>query len=557
MLFLLKWTKTVHKDVTHLGTNVIITEKNEGSPYDTINKVEGSETISSKHPDYIIDESKLAGGSAELLFFPKNESEVITIVKKMKNREIPITISGGRTGIVGGAVPFGGAVVSTDDMANVLGFGYDETNQKYFVRVQPGITLDAMEDVIKHKEFTERQNIGETNWVEKFKHDPETYMFAVDPTEMSAAVGGAIAANASGARSFKYGAMRPWVKHMRVVLANGDVLDMTRGQCNAENGKFIIETSDQKLKVTIPTYQMPKAKNAAGFYSKPGMDVIELFIGTEGMLGFITEVDLWIVPTVEGLPTVMFFTSEEDAISFVEKLRVDDELIVEYMEYFDEHSFNLLKTKKDTNPALANLQTLPPDVKTAIFFEVVFSDETLEDIIVKLDEIAVECNSSIDSSWSAIEEIEQENLKIMRHAIPETVNGIIARRKIEYPGIHKLGTDMSVEHEHFREMMNIYRESLKEHNLESATWGHIGDSHVHVNILPRNLEELELGKKLYKKFAQKAVEFGGSVSAEHGIGKIKAEYLLIMYGEDGVNQMRDVKSVLDPQDLFNKGNMFV
>ncbi|MHA1516692.1 MAG: FAD-binding oxidoreductase, partial [Candidatus Heimdallarchaeaceae archaeon] len=157
----------------------------------------------------------------------------------------------------------------------------------------------------------------------------------------------------------------------------------------------------------------------------------------------------------------------------------------------------------------------------------------------------------------AFDEVERENLKVMRHAVPETVNAIIAKRKSEHPAIHKLGTDMSVEHEHFREMMNIYRESLEEHNLESATWGHIGDSHVHVNILPRNLEELELGKKLYKKFAQKAVEFGGSVSAEHGIGKIKAEYLIVMYGEDGVNQMRDVKNVLDPQDLFNKGNMFV
>ncbi len=542
--------------MTHLSTNEIKTKKVEGSPYDSISKVEGADTISSKHPDYIIDESKMAGGSAELLFFPKNESDVISIVNKMKEQEVSMTISGGRTGIVGGAVPFGGAVVSTDEMTSVVGFGYDETKEQYFVRVQPGITLDTLEDVIKHKEFSEEQNIGAANWVTKFKQDPKSYMFAVDPTEMSAAVGGAIAANASGARSFKYGPMRPWVKRMRVVLANGEVLDMTRGQCNAENGKFVIETSDKKLEVNIPTYQMPKAKNAAGFYSEPEMDIIELFIGTEGMLGFITEVDLWIIPTVEGLPTVMFFISEADAITFVEKLRVDEELDVEYMEYFDEHSFNLLKSKSDTNPALANLKTLPPEIKTAVFFEVVSSDETLEEVIMRLEEIAEECNSSIESCWSAFDEVERENLRIMRHAVPETVNGIIAKRKNEYPGIHKLGTDMSVEHEHFREMMNLYRESLEEHNLESATWGHIGDSHVHVNILPRNLDELALGKELYKKFAKKAVEFGGSVSAEHGIGKIKAEYLVVMYGEDGVNQMRSVKNALDPFTLFCKGNMF-
>jgi len=105
-------------------------------------------------------------------------------------------------------------------------------------------------------------------------------------------------------------------------------------------------------------------------------------------------------------------------------------------------------------------------------------------------------------------------------------------------------------------MMKLYHDKMLEHGLEYAMWGHIGDSHVHLNILPRNMDELSLGKKLYKIFAEKAVEFGGSVSAEHGIGKIKIEYLLIMYGEEGVNQMRAIKQALDPQAIFNRGNMF-
>jgi len=87
-------------------------------------------------------------------------------------------------------------------------------------------------------------------------------------------------------------------------------------------------------------------------------------------------------------------------------------------------------------------------------------------------------------------------------------------------------------------------------------WGHIGDNHVHVNILPRNLEESELGEKIYEKFAAKAVSYGGSVSAEHGIGKIKQEYLQIMFGEEGIAQMRAVKNSLDPHFVFNRGNIF-
>ncbi|MCK5141682.1 MAG: hypothetical protein KAQ70_05765, partial [Candidatus Heimdallarchaeota archaeon] len=275
-----------------------------------------------------------------------------------------------------------------------------------------------------------------------------------------------------------------------------------------------------------------------------------------GIIGMITEVDLWIIKKPLGLPNVMFFTAEDDSLLFVEKLRDDPALNVEYMEFFDENSFELLKSKQKTSPALANLSTIPSDAKTAIFFEIPYSEDTLEDIIVKLDEIAMDCNSSIDSCWSAFDEVEKESFKAMRHAVPETVNAIIVKRKNEYPGIHKLGTDMSVEHQHFREMMKLYHDKMLEHGLEYVMWGHIGDSHVHLNILPRNMDELALGKKLYKIFAEKAVEFGGSISAEHGIGKIKIEYLLIMYGEEGVNQMRAVKQALDPQAIFNRGNMF-
>ncbi len=538
-------------------TNTIIAQKVEGTPFDDVHKIEGEDVIKTNHPDYIVDESKLAGGSAEWLFFPRNEADVITIINKMRELGKSITISGGRTGIVGSAVPFGGAVLSTDEMNQVLGLGFDEDAQKYFVRMHPGITLDKLEEVLKNKEFVAEQNISaDKDWVSKFKQESELFIFPVDPTEMTAAVGGSIAANASGARSFKYGAMRPWTRRLRVVLDSGEVLDITRGQYKEENGVFIVKKTGQEVEVKIPSYQMPKAKNAAGLFAEPGMDLIDLFIGSEGLLGVITEVDLWIIKRPVGLPNVMFFPSEDDSITFVEKLREDEELTAEYMEFFDEHSFNLLRSKQKTNPALANLDTIPSDAKTAIFFEIPYSEETLEDIIMKLDEMAMDCNTSIDSCWSAFDEVERENFIAMRHAVPETVNSIIASRKNEHPGIHKLGTDMSVEHKHFREIMKIYRETLIENDLEYVQWGHIGDSHIHVNILPRNMEELDLGKQLYKKFAQKAVEFGGSVSAEHGIGKIKAEYLLVMYGEEGVNQMRAVKMALDPQILFNKGNMF-
>jgi len=540
-----------------MTSNIIKAEYVKGSTFEDIQKVNSVELIDSKHPDYIIDESKLAGGSAEWLFFPVNEGEVISVVKEMYKENIPITISGGRTGIVGSAVPFGGGVISFDQMNKIIGLSFDEDVKKYFVRMEPGITLDVLDEIIKNKEFNDEHNLtAGVDSVSRFKQEKESFMFPIDPTEMTAMVGGSIAANASGARSFKYGAMRPWVRRMRIVLDTGEVIDITRGQYKEEGGIFTLIKGGQEIEVKIPTYQMPKAKNAAGLWAEKEMDFIELFIGSEGILGIITEVDLWITERLNGLPNVMFFPSEKDAIKFVVKLREDEELEVEYIEYFDENSFEILKSKKDTNPALANLDTIPEDMNVAVFFETPYDEETLENLILKLEDMAMECNSSIDYCWSGFDEVEKENFRIMRHAVPETVNSIIGRRKHEYPKLHKLGTDMSVADEHIQEMMKIYHETLKENKLEYCMWGHIGDNHVHVNILPRNMDELELGKKIYKKFATKAVEFGGSISAEHGIGKIKHEYLEIMYNDEAIEQMRQVKQKIDPKGLFNRDNIF-
>ena len=223
-------------------SNIIKAQQTEGSKFESITSIKGENDVSSKHSDYIIDESKLAGGSAQWLFFPQNEADIVTIVNKMREDGTPITISGGRTGIVGSAVPFGGAVVSFDHMNNIIGLGYDEDKKKYFLRMDPGIALDSLDEIIKNKELTNENNLSQTvDYVTKFKQEQDTYMFPVDPTEMTAMVGGSIAANASGARSFKYGAMRPWVRRLRVILDTGEVLDITRGQVKENDGIFIIK----------------------------------------------------------------------------------------------------------------------------------------------------------------------------------------------------------------------------------------------------------------------------------------------------------------------------
>jgi D-lactate dehydrogenase (cytochrome) len=198
---------------------------------------------------------------------------------------------------------------------------------------------------------------------------------------------------------------------------------------------------------------------------------------------------------------------------------------------------------------------IPVEAKSAIFFDVPYSEEKIDGIFSEIEKITKKCNSNLSNSWSGYENREISRIKHFRHALPENVNSIIATRKQQFPEIHKLGTDICVPEKYFRKMMDDYHTILRNSKLDYVIFGHIGENHVHVNILPKNMEELKIGEKLYEKFAKRAVEYGGSISAEHGIGKIKTEFLKFMYNPKDLDEMRLIKKKLDPLLILNYGNI--
>ncbi|MFC1499147.1 FAD-linked oxidase C-terminal domain-containing protein, partial [Verrucomicrobiota bacterium] len=105
-------------------------------------------------------------------------------------------------------------------------------------------------------------------------------------------------------------------------------------------------------------------------------------------------------------------------------------------------------------------------------------------------------------------------------------------------------------------VIQLYHKDLDEFGLEYVMFGHIGDNHIHVNIIPDSMADYERGGELYLKWVKAVAEMGGTVSAEHGIGKLKAAFLRVMYGEEGIRQMRDVKHCFDPDNLLNPDNLF-
>jgi D-lactate dehydrogenase (cytochrome) len=497
--------------------------------------------LSSQHEDYLHDESR-STGFADSISFPTTEADVIEVVGAIRAQGGNITIQGARTGITGGAVPNGGHVLSLQRMTAIGGIERDAPAGTATITVQPGALLQDIYHVV----------------------ESEGLFFPPDPTEASASVGGAIACNASGAMSHYYGPTRRWIRSIRLALSDGSVLAITRGERHAQGRAFSLTTdSGRTISGQLPSYRQPPVKNAAGYYVADDMDLIDLFIGMEGTLGIVTEAELCLIPRPAAvLGLTAFLPSEEAALQFVRALRDDvaasvGSIQLVAIEYFDRDALELLRRMKAENPAFEKVPALRPHFDTAIYAEFHGEDEEMaEEAMLQVLDPLTAVGGSDEDTWVGITPRDLEPLKAFRHAVPEAVNLLVAQRKRDVPGLTKVGTDMSVPDAQLGPAMAMYRAALVDAGLESVVFGHISDNHVHVNILPHNLDDYERAKAIYRAWAEQVVAWGGSVSAEHGIGKLKVALLRLMYGDSGIAQMREVRARFDPDGLLNPGNMF-
>ena len=286
------------------------------------------------------------------------------------------------------------------------------------------------------------------------------------------------------------------------------------------------------------------------------MDAVDLVIGSDGTLGIITELELALMPAPAVTWGVSCFFAEEGqavaaTIAACERMRHAAAL-----EYFDPAALDVLRRARATGSAFAALPELPASFGCCLFVELqaASEEEAMEDV-ERLGRLVEEVGGDTSASWVARTAVDRETLRFFRHAVPESVNMLIDERRRTEPAITKLGSDMSVPDEHLADVMALYRSTLAEAGLESAAWGHIGDNHLHVNILPRTRAEFAQGKELFRRWAHEVTAMGGAVSAEHGVGKIKRDFLKIMYGEDAIAQMVHLKLAFDPAAQLGRGNL--
>ena len=419
-------------------------------------------------------------GHADQLFTPETESEVAALLKRASEQKIPVTVCGALTGLAGGASPSGGWALSLTRMRKL------EVGKGRAV-VGPGVLLREVQAAAA--------NSGQ--------------FYAPDPTENTSSIGGNIAANSSGSRSFRYGATRRHVLSLRVAFMDGSIQTFRRGE---------------KIDFEVPRISLPHTtKHSAGYPLAPGMEWVDLIVGNEGTLGVVTEAELQFLPAPgERLGGVVFFPSEADALEAVDRWRPTPGLnMIEYIDH-------------------ASLQMMDTPHQAALMIEI--EGDADIDMSTALE----------NDSWFATSATDRERFRVFRHTLAEKANDRVRRT-----GFVKFGTDYAVPLDKNREMMAIYRRVLDADSPgRYVIYGHIGDAHVHVNSFPETREQFERGKEVMTDLAREAVKLGGTVGAEHGLGKRKAHLLEIQYPPDQIEAMKQVKRRFDPAWLLGRGTLF-
>lgn len=446
---------------------------------------------------YLEDASGLTGYASEFSA-PASIEQLAAVFADCQRRGLPVTLSGAGTGVTGGRVPEGGMIVSLERFRRL--------------EIRPGCA--AAGAGISLKELHEAaQASGQ--------------FYPPDPTEWSASLGGTIATNASGSRSFLYGSTRKWVRSLKAVFIDGSIRTFRRGD---------------HLDFSITPLPSPRArKHTAGYPLREGMDWIDLLCGSEGTLAAIVETELALLPQPSALLSgVVFFPSPQRALDAVASWRDIPQLRM--LEYLDAPSLHLLA---------AAYKEIPAPAQAALLIEQQLDGLPGDPIDLWLERI--ESASALgEQSWFGETTQDRERFRAFRHTLPELVNERVRRN-----GFKKLNSDYAVPVDASARMMEFYVRRLEEALPgRYVIFGHIGDAHVHVNILPETEADSTVGLALMTEFARHAVSLGGTVSAEHGLGRKKRDLLAIEFTDAQLDAMRDVKRRLDPGWLLGRGILF-
>lgn len=424
--------------------------------------------------------------------------DVVAVVQSALAEKTTVTAAGGQTSTTGASITDQGILLSLVPMARTI----DIDPARRIARVEPGARIGALNAELA----------------------PLGLRFAPDPTsENDATIGGAIACNASGARSLRYGATRPHVRSLRLVDGAAKVVHLRRPELE---------------------------KNTVGFLA--AQDPVDWIVGSEGTLGIVVEAELSLVPLPEReLGLALPFASETEALRFVAGARARGDSgegpRPQCLEFFDGLALDIARTSTGTPTWMGGGAAM-------VYLEQAATDSDADDVLERWMAFA----ESFEVDSSAVEfygdAAALRAARKFRHAVPATMNERgSARRQF---GGRKVSTDWAVPYRLLAETIADARRLADEAAVAQAvTYGHAGNGHPHQNFIAHDADELTRITDVVAKTIAVVLSRGGTVAAEHGLGKLKRHWLRTQLTEAQVAMMHAMKSALDPAGVFAPGNV--
>jgi glycolate oxidase len=424
---------------------------------------------------------------------PTSAAEVAALLAESASAGTPVTAAGGQTSTTAASISDRGIVLSLRGMQRII----DIDPVARVARAEPGVLVGELKRACA-------------------AHD---LLLAPDPTsEEECTVGGAVACNASGARSLRYGATRPHVRGLRVALADGSIVDLRRTALE---------------------------KNTVGYAL--AHDPVDWFVGSEGTLGVVVEVELGLLPLPEQVIGLAIpFASEQDALRFVVAARDSAAVYPRCIEFFDALALDIARHAEGSSDwaagagAFVYVEDVPPPG----------IDPALDEWLALADSHgALTDDVRVYEGETALREARR-----VRHAVPAHMNERGAARRAH--GGRKVSTDWAVPYPDLAQAIARARLLADEARVPQAViYGHAGNGHPHQNFIAHDAGELTRIEQVVEATLREVIALGGTVAAEHGIGKLKRKWLPLQMSPLQVRTMQAVKRELDPTGILAPGNV--
>jgi FAD/FMN-containing dehydrogenase len=430
---------------------------------------------------------------------PTSIAETLEVVREAIASGATVTPAGAQTSTTAASIVDQGVLLSMRAMGCIL----DVDPIARIARVEPGVTIGALNEELA----------------------PIGLRFSPDPTsENDATIGGAIACNASGARSLRYGATRPHVRGVKIVDGAGELLDLRRPQLE---------------------------KNTVGFHA--AQDPVDWIVGSEGTLGVVVEAELSLVrrpPREIGLASP--FPTERDALAFVVAAREQSDRAAvaraQCLEYFDGQALAIAR-------AHIGLPQWMSEAGALVYLEQPMEDEGSIDPVLDVWLSIAEQHDAITDAIDVYDDAAAlRNARRFRHAVPAFMNEKGAARRAF--GGRKVSTDWAVPFRLLPGALDAARRFADAAKIPHAVaYGHAGNGHPHQNFIAHDADELARILAVVDETIRHILTLGGTVAAEHGLGKIKRHWLGLQLSKPQLAVMRAMKETLDPRGMFAPGNV--